>query len=86
MKPETSTVNRLFLVVLGGRTRNSHVEQHDVRWVVGISIEDTFPQLCKEWFGCQSGLHIDSLRFYRNFVYTIQQTEDTITLKGNSAL
>ena len=60
MKPEASDPHRLFLVVLGGLTRKTHVEQHDVRWVVGRSIEDTFPQLCNEWFGCQSGLHIDS--------------------------
>ena len=50
----------LFLVVLGGRTKNSHIELHDVRWVVGEKIEDTFDQLCSEWFGDNNGLHIDS--------------------------
>lgn len=50
----------LFLVVLGGRTARSHVELHDVRWVVGRTIEDTIPALKQQWFGQQRGLHIDS--------------------------
>tara|TARA_Y100001968_G_C19358946_1_gene718695 strand:+ start:483 stop:1109 length:627 start_codon:yes stop_codon:yes gene_type:complete len=51
---------KLYLVLLGGRTKNSNIEQHDIRWVVGHRIEDTFKQLRKEWFGLQSSLHIDS--------------------------
>tara|TARA_Y100001978_G_scaffold183812_1_gene181671 strand:- start:245 stop:361 length:117 start_codon:yes stop_codon:yes gene_type:complete len=30
----------LFIVVLGGRSLKSNVEIHDVRWVVGKTIED----------------------------------------------
>ena len=51
---------RLFLVVLGGKSRHCHIEQHDIRWVSGKTIEDTFPQLRKEWYADQRGLHIDS--------------------------
>ncbi len=50
----------LFLVVLGGRTRHTHIELHDIRWVIGNKIEETYVQLRKEWFGDQKGLHIDS--------------------------
>ena len=50
----------LFLVVLGGRSKSSHIELHDVRWVLGHRIEDTFDQLRKEWFADSKGLHIDS--------------------------
>ena len=50
----------LFIVVLGGRTKSGHIEQHDVRWVIGSKIEDTFSQLRNEWFGNPHGLHIDS--------------------------
>ena len=57
---EMSTTPNLYLVVLGGRTANSHVELHDVRWVIGASIEDTIPSLRQQWFGLLSGLHIDS--------------------------
>jgi hypothetical protein len=51
---------QLFLVVLGGRIEGCHIELHDVRFVVGTSIEDTLPQLRQQWFGRRRGLHIDS--------------------------
>ena len=57
-----SATPTLFLVVLGGRTATSHIELHDVRWVVGTSIENTIPTLRQQWFGLQSGLHIDSYK------------------------
>ena len=53
---------KLFLVVLGGRCKGCHIEQHDVRWVVGVSIEATLPALRQEWIGLRRGLHIDSYR------------------------
>ena len=53
-------------MVLGGRAKNSHIELHDVRWVIGERIEDTFEQLCNEWFGYRYGLHIDS---YMKVIY-----------------
>ena len=52
----------LFLVVLGGRSKGCHIEQHDVRWVVGDSIDDTLPELVRQWSGLRRGLHIDSYR------------------------
>ena len=52
----------LFIVVLGGRSSKSNIEIHDVRWVLGQSIEDTFPELRKQWLGRTSGLHIDSYK------------------------
>ncbi len=50
----------LFLVVLGGRTDRSLIELHDVRFVAGRSIEDTYPELRRQWFGRRRGLHLDS--------------------------
>jgi len=52
----------LFLVVLGGRANKANVELHDVRWVVGTKIEDTFDVLVSDWFGSLDGLHIDSYK------------------------
>jgi len=52
----------LFVVVLGGRSLKSNIEIHDVRWVLGETIEDTFPDLRKQWLGKRSGLHIDSYK------------------------
>jgi len=54
--------NYLFLVVLGGRAKKANVELHDVRWVVGSRIEDTFDVLRSDWFGKTEGLHIDSYK------------------------
>ena len=66
-QPALMTVSpTLFLVVLGGRTAGSHIEQHDVRWVVGGRIEDTIPALKEQWFGLLTGLHIDSYKAIRH--------------------
>ena len=52
----------LYLVVLGGRAKKANIELHDVRWVVGSKIEDTFETLRNDWFGSSRGLHIDSYK------------------------
>ena len=54
--------NFLYLVVLGGRAKKANIELHDVRWVVGSKIEDTYKTLRKDWFGSSKGLHIDSYK------------------------
>ena len=54
--------NFLFLVVLGGNAKKANIELHDVRWVVGSKIEDTYDTLRKDWFGSPQGLHIDSYK------------------------
>ncbi len=51
---------QLFLAVLGGRTAGCQIEQHDVRFVAGRSIDDTLPELRRQWFGRREGLHLDS--------------------------
>ena len=76
--PASSLDKKLFLVVLGGRTSSSHIELHDVRWVIGEGIQDTFPQLRKEWFGLAQGLHIDSyleIRFVDGYQVLIEKTK-----------
>ena len=52
----------LYLVVIGGRIPKANIEVHDVRWVIGSKIEDTFDVLRKDWFGSIDGLHIDSYK------------------------
>ena len=54
--------NFLYLVVLGGKAKKANIEVHDVRWVVGSKIEDTYDSLRKNWFGSSEGLHIDSYK------------------------
>ena len=52
----------LYLVVLGGKAKKANIELHDVRWVVGSKIEDTYDVLRRDWFGSKKGLHIDSYK------------------------
>ena len=52
----------LYLVVLGGKAKKANIELHDVRWVVGSKIEDTYDTLREDWFGSPKGLHIDSYK------------------------
>ena len=59
---KTREKTHLFLVVLGGRAKLANVELHDVRWVVGSKIEDTYDVLKRDWFGTYEGLHIDSYK------------------------
>jgi Domain of Unknown Function (DUF1543) len=51
---------KLFAVYLGGRAPKCNTELHDVVFVVGTSIENTYERLLELWFGSPEGLHIDS--------------------------
>jgi hypothetical protein len=51
---------KLFAVYLGGRADGCNIELHDVVFVVGSNIEETYPLLAKKWFGNLQGFHIDS--------------------------
>jgi len=51
---------KLFMVYLGGSAPGANIELHDVRFVVGENIVDTYPQLRAQWFGQVKGLHLDS--------------------------
>jgi hypothetical protein len=57
---EAAPAPTLFLVVLGGSIGGAHIELHDVRFVLGASIDDTLPALRRQWFGARKGLHLDS--------------------------
>jgi len=50
----------LFLAVLGGRAPGCQIELHDVRFVVGATIEAAIPELRRQWFGRREGLHLDA--------------------------
>ena len=73
--------NFLYLVVLGGRAKKANIELHDVRWVVGTKIEDTYDTLRKEWFGSPKGLHIDS---YKRIKYIDGYKINIINSKKNN--
>ena len=74
----------LFLVVLGGRTSKSNIELHDIRWVIGETIEETYATLRKQWFGQRKGLHIDSYKAIKYIDgYEIKITEVSKANPGN---
>lgn len=52
---------KLFAVYLGGRAPRSNIELHDVVFVAGASLEETYPKLKEKWFGYPEKIpHIDS--------------------------
>lgn len=52
---------KLFAVYLGGKAPRSNIELHDVVFVAGASLEETYPQLKEKWFGYPEKIpHIDS--------------------------
>ena len=81
-----NSAKKLFLVVLGGRCRGCHIEQHDVRWVVGETIDATLPALREQWIGLRQGLHIDSYRCIENVdghrIEVIEQAQDSTADNG----
>ena len=77
--------NFLYLVVLGGRSKKANIELHDVRWVVGSKIEDTFDTLRKDWFGSPKGLHIDSykkIKYIDGYKINLRNVE-SLKIKNN---
>lgn len=53
-------MQKLFLTYIGGTAPGVNIELHDVRFVVGERIEQTYPAIRAGWFGTQKGLHLDS--------------------------
>lgn len=69
---------KLFAVYLGGRAPKCNTELHDVVFAVGETIEDTYEQLMRKWFGTPQGLHLDSwieLRVVDGHRVTLSSTE-----------
>jgi Domain of Unknown Function (DUF1543) len=49
----------LFMIYIGGTHQHSLIELHDIRFVVADSIESTYDQLRKSWWGITDSLHLD---------------------------
>lgn len=50
---------KLFAVFVGGGHPSANIELHDMRFVVGESLQAIAPQLRAAWWGKPSSLHID---------------------------
>lgn len=52
---------KLFAVYLGGNIKGANLEVHDIVFVIGNTIQDTYETLKIKWFGNKDTLHIDSV-------------------------
>ena len=50
---------KLFAVYIGGEFKGANIELHDIRFVAGQSIEDTYDEIRRQWWGVPNSLHID---------------------------
>ena len=51
---------KLFAVMVGGSHPGSNIELHDIRFVVGETLEATYKELKASWWGIPATLHIDA--------------------------
>ncbi len=50
---------KLFAFVIGGSTPTSLIELHDVRICAGETMEDTYDDIRRTWWGTPESLHLD---------------------------
>ncbi|MDX1537870.1 DUF1543 domain-containing protein [Arsukibacterium sp.] len=50
----------LYMVMLGGTHPKANIELHDVVFVAGDNLQQTYSQLRTLWFAAPEGLHIDA--------------------------
>jgi len=51
---------KLFVIYIGGSHEKSLIELHDMRFVISDTIEQTYDELRKSWWGIPKSLHIDA--------------------------
>lgn len=51
---------KLFMIGIGGNTKKSNIEVHDIQFVTAEKFEDTYKVLDERWYG--DNLHIDSYK------------------------
>ena len=50
---------KLFAIYIGGEMQGANIEVHDVRFVVAETIENTYRELLRQWWGAPGTLHVD---------------------------
>lgn len=50
---------KLFVLYVGGKTSNSLIELHDMRFAVAEKLEETYDALRASWWGTPKSLHLD---------------------------
>lgn len=49
----------IYMITLGGSIKGANLEVHAIQFVQANSVEDTYPELKRRWYG--ESLHIDSI-------------------------
>lgn len=49
----------IYMITLGGSIPGANLEVHAIQFVSGDTVEETYPELQKRWYG--NSLHIDSI-------------------------
>lgn len=69
---------KLFAVYMGWKAEGSQIELHDVQFVIGDKIEDTYETLKDKWFGVKKSAHIDcymALQYIDGYEISLYQWE-----------
>lgn len=54
-----SPAPKLFAAYVGGMITGGNIELHDMRFVIGQRIQDTYGALRSQWWGIPESLHLD---------------------------
>ncbi len=77
-------MQQLFMVCLGGKVTGCNIEMHDIRFVVGDTIESTFTTLKQQWCGDKANVHMDSylsVRHVDGYAISIENTPQQHEMK-----
>lgn len=55
-------MKKVFMIGIGGDVEGANIEVHDIQFVLARSIEDTYEELKRRWYGTDISLHIDSYK------------------------
>lgn len=53
-------MKNLYVIYIGGKHEAAMIEVHDMRFIIAETIEDTYDELRKGWWGTPKNLHLDA--------------------------
>ena len=53
---------KLYMVLLGGKPKGRHTEQHDLFFGIAESLKDLIPQFNRFWPEAKGRMHVDGFR------------------------
>lgn len=72
----------LFMISIGGSTKKSNVEVHDILFISAPTFESTYEIIRKAWYGTKESLHIDSYKVLKEIDgYNVELSKTKSLLK-----